>query len=92
MEMPVQESAPIQVSLDDRLNPKLCRNSVVLLFIPEIGVEGIQPVLYDLRQRPGQRVVGDVETFVHWVPCDAWQMVQQVEVIWDSLYGIVINI
>lgn len=90
--MPVQESAPIWLSLDDRLYPKLSRNSIVLLFLPEVVEEDIQPPLNNLRQGPGQGVVGDVEAFVHRVPRNAWEPAQQVEVIRESLYGIVIDV
>lgn len=90
--MPVQESTLVWLSLDDRLNPKLSGNSVVLLFLPEVVEEGVQPPLDDLGQGPGQGVVGDVEAFVHRVPRDAWQPAQQVEVVRESLYGIVIDV
>ena len=90
--MPVLESAPILLSLDDRLNPKVSGSSVVLLFLPEVVEEDVQPPFDDLGQGPGQGVVGDVEAFVHRVPGDAWQPVQQVEVVRESLYGVVIDI
>ncbi|KAK4827154.1 LOW QUALITY PROTEIN: hypothetical protein QYF61_015108 [Mycteria americana] len=92
VEMPVQESAPVRLSLDDRLNPKLSGNSVVLLFLPEVVEEDVQPPLDDLGQGPGQGVVGNVEPFVHGVPGNAWQPAQQVEVVRESLYGVVVDV
>lgn len=90
--MPVQESPPMQLSLDDRLNLKLSGSSVVLLFVPEVVEEGIQAPLDDLGQGPGQGVVGDVQAFVHGVPGDAAQPAQQVQILWEGLDGVVVNI
>lgn len=75
-----------------QLNDKLSGSSVVLLFVPEVVEEDIQPPLDDLGQGPGQGVVGDVQAFVHGVPGNAAQAAQQVQLIWQGLYGVVIGV
>lgn len=90
--MPAQESSPTRLSLDDRLNPKLSGSSVVLLFVPEVAEEGVQPSLDDLGQGPGQGVVRDVEPFVHGVPGDAAQPAQQVQLVRQGLDGVVVSV
>lgn len=90
--MPAQESSPTRLSLDDRLNPKLSGSSVVLLFVPEVAEEGVQPSLDDLGQGPGQGVVCDVEPFVHGVPGDAAQPAQQVQLVRQGLDGVVVSV
>lgn len=82
----------MRLSLDDRLNPELGGSSVVLLFVPEVVEEDIQAPLDDLRQGPGQGVVGDVEPFVHGVPGNAAQPAQQVQVIRERLDGVVVGV